>query len=133
MGETGCGKTRLIRYMCGLQAGHKGPRNMLLVKVSWLLEFDPFYRRCPETKFSLVGARWEQRTLYQITNKKCGFKAVRSAPGDGSCSDGDEGGGAPPTCEFIGGDVEVLPLSLFRVLFANRFIMMVMAVVSVGI
>ncbi|XP_022806308.1 E3 ubiquitin-protein ligase rnf213-alpha-like [Stylophora pistillata] len=33
MGETGCGKTRLIRYMCGLQAGHKGPRNMLLVKV----------------------------------------------------------------------------------------------------
>ncbi|XP_068735057.1 LOW QUALITY PROTEIN: E3 ubiquitin-protein ligase rnf213-alpha-like [Montipora capricornis] len=34
MGETGCGKTRLIRYMCGLQAGPKpGPRNMLLVKV----------------------------------------------------------------------------------------------------
>ena len=62
MGETGCGKTRLIRYMCGLQAGPtkfkekdpkkdpnedpkkdsnddpkhiKGTRNMLLVKVSW--------------------------------------------------------------------------------------------------
>ena len=34
MGETGCGKTRLIRYMCGLQAGPNGPRNMLLVKVS---------------------------------------------------------------------------------------------------
>ena len=34
MGETGCGKTRLIRYMCGLQAGPEGPRNMLLVKVS---------------------------------------------------------------------------------------------------
>ncbi|XP_022796392.1 E3 ubiquitin-protein ligase rnf213-alpha-like isoform X2 [Stylophora pistillata] len=33
MGETGCGKTRLIRYMCGLQAGPEGPRNMLLVKV----------------------------------------------------------------------------------------------------
>ncbi|KAL9988404.1 hypothetical protein ACROYT_G002842 [Oculina patagonica] len=33
MGETGCGKTRLIRYMCGLQAGPNGPRNMLLVKV----------------------------------------------------------------------------------------------------
>ena len=37
MGETGCGKTRLIRYMCGLQAGPEGPRNMLLVKVSRLL------------------------------------------------------------------------------------------------
>lgn len=64
MGETGCGKTRLIRYMCGLQAGpkkvkredpkkdpnedpskdpkedpnkdpkDKGTRNMLLFKVS---------------------------------------------------------------------------------------------------
>lgn len=34
MGETGCGKTLLIRYMCGLQAGPDGPRNMLLVKVS---------------------------------------------------------------------------------------------------
>ncbi|XP_068731195.1 E3 ubiquitin-protein ligase rnf213-alpha-like [Montipora capricornis] len=34
MGETGCGKTRLIRYMCGLQAGPRpGTRNMLLVKV----------------------------------------------------------------------------------------------------
>ncbi|XP_020630790.1 E3 ubiquitin-protein ligase rnf213-alpha-like [Orbicella faveolata] len=33
MGETGCGKTRLIRYMCGLQTGPKGPRNLLLVKV----------------------------------------------------------------------------------------------------
>ena len=34
MGETGCGKTRLIRYMCGLQTGPGGPRNMLLAKVS---------------------------------------------------------------------------------------------------
>ena len=33
MGETGCGKTHLIRYMCGLQAGPNGPRNMLLMKV----------------------------------------------------------------------------------------------------
>ena len=37
MGETGCGKTRLIRYMCGLQSGPKGPRNMLLVKVRFLI------------------------------------------------------------------------------------------------
>ena len=34
MGETGCGKTRLIRYMCALQAGSTGQRNMLLMKVN---------------------------------------------------------------------------------------------------
>ncbi|XP_077981893.1 E3 ubiquitin-protein ligase RNF213-like [Glandiceps talaboti] len=40
MGETGCGKTRLIRYMCELQAGKpvgkntaNGPENMLILKV----------------------------------------------------------------------------------------------------
>ncbi|KXJ23404.1 E3 ubiquitin-protein ligase RNF213 [Exaiptasia diaphana] len=33
MGETGCGKTRLIRYMCALQAGSAKQRNMLLMKV----------------------------------------------------------------------------------------------------
>ena len=33
MGETGCGKTRLIRYMCDLaRKGHKG-RNMFILKV----------------------------------------------------------------------------------------------------
>ncbi|CAB4020838.1 Hypothetical predicted protein, partial [Paramuricea clavata] len=33
MGETGCGKTRLIRFMCELQAGPDGPKNLLLMKV----------------------------------------------------------------------------------------------------
>ncbi|XP_078611724.1 E3 ubiquitin-protein ligase RNF213-like isoform X2 [Branchiostoma floridae x Branchiostoma japonicum] len=37
MGETGCGKTRLIRFMCDLQAGHvkgkKHPENMIIMKV----------------------------------------------------------------------------------------------------
>ena len=33
MGETGCGKTRLIRFMCELQAGPDGPTNLLLMKV----------------------------------------------------------------------------------------------------
>ena len=33
MGETGCGKTRLIKFLCELRAGHKRVRNMLLVKV----------------------------------------------------------------------------------------------------
>ena len=33
MGETGCGKTRLIRFMCELQAGPKKTKNLLLMKV----------------------------------------------------------------------------------------------------
>ncbi|XP_065826351.1 E3 ubiquitin-protein ligase RNF213-like isoform X2 [Oscarella lobularis] len=33
MGETGCGKTRLIRYMCSLQAQSTGAQNMFLMKV----------------------------------------------------------------------------------------------------
>ena len=33
MGETGCGKTRLIRYMCALQSNLTGAKNMILMKV----------------------------------------------------------------------------------------------------
>ena len=33
MGETGCGKTRLIRYMCSLQSNLTEARNMILMKV----------------------------------------------------------------------------------------------------
>ena len=37
MGETGCGKTRLIRYMCDLQTwGSGGYKTMLMMKVSIL-------------------------------------------------------------------------------------------------
>ena len=41
MGETGCGKTRLIRYMCDLAArgckdGGDHVRNMLIMKVQKL-------------------------------------------------------------------------------------------------
>ena len=34
MGETGCGKTRLIRYMCDLARGRNCGRNMLILKVN---------------------------------------------------------------------------------------------------
>ena len=34
MGETGCGKTRLIRYMCDLARQGMDRRNMLIMKVS---------------------------------------------------------------------------------------------------
>ena len=33
MGETGCGKTRLIRYMCDLARKRRVERNMLIMKV----------------------------------------------------------------------------------------------------
>ena len=33
MGETGCGKTRLIRFMCDLIAQEAGKGNMLILKV----------------------------------------------------------------------------------------------------
>ena len=33
MGETGCGKTRLIRYMCDLAREGREARNMLILKV----------------------------------------------------------------------------------------------------
>ena len=34
MGETGCGKTRLIRYMCDLAREGREGRNMLILKVA---------------------------------------------------------------------------------------------------
>ena len=33
MGETGCGKTRLIQYMCDLARCGKDLRNLLILKV----------------------------------------------------------------------------------------------------
>ena len=33
MGETGCGKTRLIRYMCELQNCNKTIKNLVMLKV----------------------------------------------------------------------------------------------------
>ena len=39
MGETGCGKTRLIKFMCELQAGQDGPKNLLLMKVRLTIYF----------------------------------------------------------------------------------------------
>ena len=35
MGETGCGKTRLIRYLCGLQTEGLELKNLLLMKVQF--------------------------------------------------------------------------------------------------
>ena len=35
MGETGCGKTRLVQYMCDLAREGREARNMLILKVSF--------------------------------------------------------------------------------------------------
>ena len=39
MGETGCGKTRLIRYMCDLARQGEDRRNMLIMKVRESVQF----------------------------------------------------------------------------------------------
>ena len=52
MGETGCGKTRLIRYMCDLQTCDTGVDNLRMLKVI-------FY--CQITKLLIIdyiGAWW---------------------------------------------------------------------------
>ncbi|KAK3715936.1 hypothetical protein QZH41_016501 [Actinostola sp. cb2023] len=50
MGETGCGKTKLIRYLCGLQSGFGGPKNMLLVKVHGGTSFRDIEKKVQQAK-----------------------------------------------------------------------------------
>ena len=42
MGETGCGKTRLLRYLCELQAKNYDTKNLLTMKVCLLSVTDFF-------------------------------------------------------------------------------------------
>jgi len=52
MGETGCGKTRLIRYMCDLQTCDTGVDNLRMLKVI-------FYRQITKLLiFDYIGAWW---------------------------------------------------------------------------
>lgn len=51
MGETGCGKTRLIRYMCDLASQGSGLKNMFILKVllmpmAMYSVLSPFYVLC---------------------------------------------------------------------------------------
>ena len=50
MGETGCGKTRLIRYMCALQANCTGAKNMLLMKVHGGVTHEDIMKRIEEAE-----------------------------------------------------------------------------------
>ncbi|XP_048586969.1 E3 ubiquitin-protein ligase rnf213-alpha-like isoform X2 [Nematostella vectensis] len=53
MGETGCGKTRLIRYMCALQACHssgEARQNMLLMKVHGGTSYEDISRKVEQAE-----------------------------------------------------------------------------------
>lgn len=50
MGETGCGKTRLVRFICALQREDKPVENMVLVKVHGGTTADMIYRKVREAE-----------------------------------------------------------------------------------
>ena len=52
MGETGCGKTRLIRFMCDLAAQGSGKGNMMIMKAG-----------CACTVYTHVGVHIQACTL----------------------------------------------------------------------
>ncbi|CAL8240472.1 unnamed protein product [Gadus morhua 'NCC'] len=51
MGETGCGKTRLVRFLCDLQKEGRELENMKLVKVHGGTTAEMIYRRVREAEF----------------------------------------------------------------------------------
>lgn len=50
MGETGCGKTRLVRFLCALQREERQVQNMVLVKVHGGTTADMIYRKVREAE-----------------------------------------------------------------------------------
>ncbi|XP_059181122.1 E3 ubiquitin-protein ligase rnf213-beta [Centropristis striata] len=50
MGETGCGKTRLVRFLCALQREQKPVENMVLVKVHGGTTAEMIYRKVREAE-----------------------------------------------------------------------------------
>ena len=66
MGETGCGKTRLIRYMCDLARGRNSRKNMLILKVSsghlqslnFVYTVYAVYRYMEEPKKKILSSLW---------------------------------------------------------------------------
>ncbi|MGH0135413.1 UNVERIFIED_CONTAM: hypothetical protein FKN15_035521 [Acipenser sinensis] len=50
MGETGCGKTRLVRFLCDLQRGNKEAKNMMLVKVHGGTTAEMIYKKVKEAE-----------------------------------------------------------------------------------
>lgn len=50
MGETGCGKTRLVSFLCAMQRGDKAAENMVLVKVHGGTTADMIHRKVREAE-----------------------------------------------------------------------------------
>lgn len=57
MGETGCGKTRLVRFLCALQREQKPVENMVLVKVHGGTTAEMIYRKVREAEKLAVHNR----------------------------------------------------------------------------
>ncbi|TNN34870.1 E3 ubiquitin-protein ligase rnf213-beta [Liparis tanakae] len=62
MGETGCGKTRLVRFLCAVQREEKPVENMVLVKVHGGTTAEMIYRKVREAE---VLAR-ENRRIHRL-------------------------------------------------------------------
>ena len=56
MGETGCGKTRLIRYMCNLQTWDSGVKNLVMLKVN-----NNLYIVVNSNNLMLLGPWWNNQ------------------------------------------------------------------------
>ncbi|XP_076154175.1 E3 ubiquitin-protein ligase rnf213-beta isoform X2 [Alosa pseudoharengus] len=54
MGETGCGKTRLVRFLCDLQREGKNVQNMKLVKVHGGTTAETIYRKVQEAEILAI-------------------------------------------------------------------------------
>ena len=66
MGETGCGKTRLIRYMCDLARQKRHLRNMLILKVSIMFRVKYLAASSAE---NLAGSCI--LSMYSVTHNEC--------------------------------------------------------------
>ncbi|XP_042252605.1 E3 ubiquitin-protein ligase rnf213-beta [Thunnus maccoyii] len=62
MGETGCGKTRLVRFLCDLQRDERPIENMVLVKVHGGTTAEMIYRKVREAEM-LAG---RNRTMHKL-------------------------------------------------------------------
>ncbi|XP_029311958.1 LOW QUALITY PROTEIN: E3 ubiquitin-protein ligase rnf213-beta [Cottoperca gobio] len=65
MGETGCGKTRLVRFLCALQREEKPVENMVLVKVHGGTTAEMIYRKVKEAEI-LAGKNRRMHKLDTI-------------------------------------------------------------------
>ncbi|XP_036388951.1 E3 ubiquitin-protein ligase rnf213-alpha-like [Megalops cyprinoides] len=59
MGETGCGKTRLVRFLCELRRGGAEVENMRLVKVHGGTTSEMIYRKIREAEAKAISSKQE--------------------------------------------------------------------------